>query len=114
MKNLILKVTPYGSSDNYYIIKYHTKITGFWSFLNLFIPWDTLYRTFHSGLLTSYPDKYHPVLYENFNEAVRVAERYKENPELLEDFIKKEHEKYKQICIECDEYQNKRRKSKII
>lgn len=114
MNNLTFKVTSYGSSRNHYVIMYRRKFTGFWSFLNFLIPWNTLYRTFHMGTLASYPDKFHPVLYENFDEAVRDAKKYKDNPKLMEDFIKSEREKYDRIYNECYAYDNKRRKSKVI
>lgn len=114
MKNLTFKVTSYGSSSNNYVILYRRKFTGFWSFLSFFMPWNTLYRTFHFGYLTSYPDKYHPVLYGSFDQAVRDAERYKDNPKLLEDFIKSEHEKYNMIYKECYAYNSQRKKTKLI
>lgn len=114
MKNLVLKVVPYGHQGNYYVIKYRKKLTGFWSFLDIFIPWNTLHRTYHSGVLSSFPDKEHPVLFQNFDEAVRVGKSYKNNPESMYDFIKSERERYEKIYDECLEYQNKRRRGKII
>lgn len=114
MSELKFRVRPYGSSGNYYSIEYREKITGFWSFFNFLMFWNLLYRTYHVGLLNSYPNKYHPVLYRYFDDAVRDAEKYKNNPKLMKDFIKREEEKYERIYKECESYLNSKNKSKII
>lgn len=114
MSELKFRVRPYGSGGDYYSIEYCKKITGFWSFLNFLMSWNLLYRTYHIGLLSSYPDKYHPVLYRNFDCAVRDAEKYKNNPKLMEDFIKGEEEEYERIYKECESYHNSKNKRKII
>lgn len=114
MSELKFRVKSYGSSGDYYSIEYRNEITGVWSFLNFLIPWNYHNRTFHTGLLSSYPDRDHPVLYSHFDEAVKDAKKYKNNPKLLEDFINRQHEEYKRIYDECDKYYNKRNKSKVI
>lgn len=114
MSELKFRVQPYGSGGDYYSIEYRKEITGFWLFLNFLIPWNLLCRTFHIGLLSSYPNKYHPVLYRNFDEAVRDAEKYKNNPKLMEDFIKREQEEYERIYKQCESYFISKNKSKVI
>jgi len=114
MSELKFRVQPYGTGGDYYSIEYREEITGFWSILNFLIPWTYLYRTYHIGLLSSYPDKHFPVLYRDFNEAVRDAEKYKNNPKSLQDHIEYEKQRYDKIYKECDEYHNSKNKSKII
>jgi hypothetical protein len=53
-------------------------------------------------------------LYRNFDEAVRDAEKYKNNPKLMEDFIKREQEEYERIYKQCESYFISKNKSKVI
>lgn len=114
MSELKFRVQSYGSSNDHYSIEYRKVNTGFWSFLNVIIPWTELTRTFHMGLLSSYPDRWHPVLYRDFDCAVRDAENYKSNPKLLEEFIERENNEYARIYKECKSYHDSKNKSKII
>lgn len=113
MSELKFRVKSYGSLG-YYSIEYRNEITGFWSILNFLIPWNYHNRTFHIGLLNSYPERDHPVLYSHFESAVESAEEYKNNPKLLEEHSKGEDLEYERIYDECDRYFNERNKSKII
>jgi hypothetical protein len=114
MSELKFRVEPYGSSGDYYSIEYREEFDGFWSILNFLIPWTYVYRTYHIGLLNSYPDKYFPALYSDFDSAVRDAEKYKNNPKLLKDFIESQTREYDRIYKECEEYRKSKNKSKII
>lgn len=119
MTELKFRVKPYGSygsrvETSYYSIEYREESIGFWSILNFLIPWNYHNRTYHVGLLSSYPDRDHPVLYSHFDDAVKDAEKYKNNPKMLDEYIKQQDIQYKKIYDECDKYHNKRNKSKII
>jgi hypothetical protein len=113
--SLEFRVQPYGSSKDYYSIEYRKKYSGFWSFiLNALSGYQYLYRTYHVGLLSRYPRNDHPVLISSFDEATKLAQRYKDNPKELEAFLEREAKEYERIYKECDEYHRKRNQSTII
>ena len=113
-EQLVLRVRPYGSCMSDYTIEYREVLTGFWSILNFLIPWQYLYRTYHVGLLSEKPDKEFPVLYSNFDCAVRDAERYKKDPGLLKNFIRQEEAEWSRIYEQYKSYQEWRKKEKVI
>jgi hypothetical protein len=114
MKELQFRVAPYGSRGNYYSIEYRRINKGFMSTFNFLIMWKYLTRTYHSGMLTSYPDRDHPVLHSSFDCAVSEAEGYKKNPQSLADFMKEEDLKYRKTYSEYEQYQNSRNRTKKI
>lgn len=112
---LEFRVQPYGSGSDYYSIEYRKKYSGFGSsILNALSPFQYIYRTYHVGLLSSYPRRDQPVLISSFEEATKIAQRYKDNPKELEVFFEQEDEEYRRIYKECDEYHRSRNQSKII
>lgn len=114
MKELQFRIEPFGTSSDYYSLEYRWINTGFWKILNWFIPFRMLRRTVHIGTLNSLPDKDHPMLYKRFDDAKSEAIRFKNNPELLEEFLLNEREKYDRIYLECEEYTGGKNKRAII
>ena len=110
---LEFRVQLYGSQ--FYSIEYRKKYSGFGSFiLNALSSFRYIYRTYHLGLLSIYPKNDHPVLIRSFEEATKLAQRYKDNPKELTDFFEQQDKEYKRIYKECDEYHRRRNQSKII
>jgi hypothetical protein len=114
MKELQFRIEPYGTSKSFYSLEYRRINTGCWKILNWLIPFNILYRTYHTGSLNRFPERDHPMLYSRFDDAKSDAIRFKNNPELLEDFILKENEKHDRIYLECEEYSNTKNKRAII
>ena len=113
--NLEFRIQSYGSGKDYYSIEYRKKYSGFGAFiLNALSSYQYLYRTYHVGLLSSYPSNDQPVLISSFEEATKLAQRYKDNPKELEEFLEREAKEYERIYKECDEYHRKRNQSTII
>ena len=113
MSELIFRVQPYTKGGNY-SLEYREIYTGFWSILNFLIPWTYVYRTSHIGFLDTYPRKDFPDLYSDFDSAVRQAERYKNNPKLLKEFIEYQNQEYDRIYKQCEEFFKSKNQSKII
>ena len=114
MKELQFRIEPYGTSKSFYSLEYRWINTGCWKILNWFKPFKILCRTYHTGSLNRCPERDHPMLYSRFDDAKSDAIRFKNNPELLEEFLLNEREKYDRIYLECEEYSRYKNKRAII
>jgi len=102
MKEIKLMVTPYGESMKYYCIQYKRK--GF------FTPWLTLVKV-HDGAYLTYDQ---PILYPNFDDAVKHAERLKANPSLIDEHYEEQNKIYREAKQRRDNHIQERNKTKII
>ena len=75
-----VKVIPF--SENNYYIKYRYK----WKYLNFLNPYWTLVEVWNGACL----DYEQPVLFSNFNDAVKLAKHIKENPNYIKEHYNKQ------------------------
>lgn len=102
------KVNPHipGEVDTSYIVKWRPEYKG-WYPLNYV--WRTVRETFMMSL--SYIDHRFPLLFENFNEARKFAEKIKEDPSFIDRYVDEQDEKYDRAIQKRDKEIKKRNRS---
>ncbi len=100
--NIEVKVSPNSSSLAYYKIQWRKK--------KLFSSWKTLVKVW-DGAFLNYDQ---PVLFSDFEEAVRFAKGLKNNPELIKQHYDKQDKIYQEAKKRRKQIFNARNKTEII
>ena len=79
-------------SWDYYYISYREKRK-----FNLFNFWETYCYTFSIGLKSPSIDPNQPYLFEKFEDALKEAQRLKDNPTLIDENNKKRWKRYNEL-----------------
>ncbi len=94
-KTLQLKIAPHTQSFSYYVVSYRWVRNFLWH--NPFT-WNSgkfkILQMTHKSHLDGQLDPEFPVMFENFDEAVKFAKKFKRHPHLLAEHILREKEKY--------------------
>lgn len=102
---LEIKVKPHSCSMAYYCIYYRYKQKFNW-----FNIWKKLICVYDGANL--YYDQ--PVLFSNFDDAVKFGKTLKDNPNLIKEHYQREDEKYEKALKQRNAYRNTRNKSKLL
>lgn len=105
MKQLEILIEPHSSSMRYYVVRYRNKKK-----YNIFNSWRTLHEVW-DGVYLTYD---HPILFENFEEAIVYGKKLKNNPKRIRDHYKKQDEIYLKAKKRRKGYKQLRNKSEII
>ena len=98
-----VKVEPYSHTLKYYCIKYRYS----WKYLNFLNPYRTLVEVWDGACL----DYEQPVLFDNFNEAIKFAKYVKKNPNYIKEHYRKQDKIFKDELKRRKQNRNNRNKS---
>jgi hypothetical protein len=100
-----IKIEPHSNNMSYYCIYYRFKKK-----FNFFNTWKQLVEVW-DGAYLCYDQ---PVLFSNFDNAVKYGEQLKKNPNLIKEHYKKEDKKYQDAEKRRSDYYNSRNKTVVL
>lgn len=103
-KEIQVKVEPF--SHDHYCIFYREKKK-----FNMFNFWKQYCYTFSIGLKSPFFDPNQPHLFEEFESALKTAQRLKSNPELIDENNERRWKKYNDLLNQDKKYRKDRNRS---